>query len=79
MLHRDPCTVLCTACDALFDEIHAFYTIVNVRIKCVDSFNRLLLRDVDHSIKGGDVNIGERFEERFGVATGKSASATTCH
>ena len=73
VLHRTPSTVLCTASDALLDKVHALDTVVYIWIKSIDAFNRLILRDVDHCVKRSDIDIGERFEERFRVAARKTA------
>ena len=81
MLQRQPLGVFIATVDALLDEVHAFDTIVNIRVDRITTFDRLAIGTLRHRVKRRRVNVRERFKERFGVTARQatSASATTVH
>ena len=75
MLQRQPGGILLVAADALLDEVHAFDTVVDIRIDRVTLLDRFALGTLGHLVKGGRVDIRERFKEGFGVTAGNRQAA----
>lgn len=59
--------------DALLNEVHPFHSVEHIGVDGVETFERLSCRSFHHVVIREPVNVGERFEERFWMATWQSA------
>ena len=66
-VERQPGAVFLATGNGLFDEHHAFDTVVHIRINCVDAFYFFAASFSNHRIKGGAIDVCKRFEESFRV------------
>lgn len=73
MLQAFPRPVFLGAGDALFDEVHAIHTIVNIGEDRVQVLYLVAGDAGNDGIVGSSVDIGERFQIAFGMATRCSA------
>ena len=74
MLQRQPLPTLFRTGDALGNEVHAIHPISYIGIQTVAGIDFLARIAGNHVGIGGGVNVGERFEERFGMAAGQARS-----
>src|SRR6185503_19955198 len=73
VLQRQPGAAGFAAGDGLLDEVHPFHAVVDVGVDGVRLLERLSFGPLDHGVVGSAVDVGEGFEEGFGVAAGEAA------
>src|SRR5260370_28683242 len=67
MLQRQPSAVLFRARHTLRDEIHPIDAIEHVGVDCVDLLERTAASAFGNVVESGGVDVGQGFEEAFGV------------
>src|SRR5579883_500436 len=75
MLQRFPRAVLRRASDALLNEVHTINAVGDIWVKTMGIVELLAAGACDHVLICRRVNVGKRFEERFGMPAGNARRA----